>query len=121
MNELPVFQLKILDSLPVKDAIMCRLVCKTWHDLIDKFVLDELNFFLFETQYIEWFDFRKCSSHLNKSLSFANKKVFLSLVVENEKFYCLFQNLKKLFLKQEPSWIEEGLKDHDLEKLISMR
>ena len=118
VNELPFFVLlKILDSLPVKDAIRFRRVCRTWQSLIDEFVLDELNLFLYQRQYTEWFDLRKCSSHLNKSLSFTGRE-FVPLVIENEKFYCLFRKLKTLFFKQDSSRIEYE-KDHHLEKLIS--
>lgn len=105
----------------MKDVIRCRLVCKLWKGVIDEFVLDELNLFLYERQYTVWFDLQKCSSHLNKSLSFANREVLSRLSIENEQFHCLFKNLKKLFFKQDPSWIDEGERDHDLEKLTSMR
>ena len=118
MNELPIFvQLKIFDSLPVKDAIRCRLVCKTWQGLIDQFVLDELNFFFHQIPYTEYFDFRNRHSNLNKSLSFGGH-VFHLLVTENEKFYHLFRNVKNFFFKQDSSWMENG---HDLAKVTSMQ
>lgn len=117
MNKLPVnVQLKILDSLFTKDAIKCRLVCRTWHDLVDQFVLDELNLFFSERQHTEFFDLRNCLSNLNKSLSFP-EHVFTRLVIENEQFYRLFRNVKKFFFKQDSAWM--GRKPN-LEKLISM-
>ena len=116
MNELPAnVLLKILDSLPTKDAIRCRLVCRAWHELIEQFVLDELNIFLSIRQHTEYFDFRKCFSNLNKSLSFP-VHLFSKLVSENEQFYRLFRNVKKFFFKQHCSYT---CREQNLEKLAS--
>ena len=120
MDGLPMnILLKILDLLHTKDAIRCRAVCQTWHTLIDQFVLDELNLFADQMQYSEYFEYRKCRSNLNKSISLSNDNNLLGrIVIKNEKFYHLFRNVKKFFFVQEGQKNDDS--EHDLEMFISM-
>ena len=115
MDELPCHVLlKVLECLPTLDAIRYRAVCKCWLDLIDQFVLDELNMFYFKRQYTTYLQFRKCFMDPNRSISFRGS--LYKLVFENEKFAFLFRNLKKFAFVQGSSW---NYNYDELEKLIS--
>ena len=119
MKELPVLVLlKILDHLPTVDAIRYRVVCKSWRDLIDQFVLNELNVF-HERQCTKYLQLQKCFMNLNRSISF-NKHFLERLVYGNEKFAFLFRNLKKFSFQQHQYWRNSSKKFGKLKKLISM-
>ena len=110
--------LKVLDYLPTLDAIRCRTVCKSWRDLIDQFVLDELNVFHDERQHTKYLQLQKCFTNLNRSISFEFTSYY-RLVIQNEQFHRLFKNLKKFSYQQH--YFELSSSDYQkLQKLISM-
>ena len=116
MNELPAHVLlKILDSLPSVDAIRCRVVCKSWLALIDRFVLDELNVFYGQRQCTKYYQFRKCFMNPKRSISFDGS--FYGLVTGNQKFDYLFRNLKRFAFQED--YCRQHKKYPKLEKLIS--
>ena len=117
MKELPLHVLlKILDFVPTVEAIRCRAVCKSWLDLIDQFVLDELNVFFDQKQYRKYYQFRKCFTNPNRSISF-EQSAFYRLVIDDERFGHLFRNLKKFAFEEDHSRHDENC--YDLEILIS--
>ena len=117
MNELPLLVLlKILCCLPTVVAIRCRAVCKSWLDLIDQFVLDELNVFWDKRQHRKYFQFRKCFLNPNRSISFG-QSAFDRLVIENKRFDHLFRNLKKFAFEGDSSQYDAN--GYDLKRLIS--
>ena len=119
MNELPLHVfVKILDYLLTVDAIRCRAVCKSWLDLIDQFVLDELNVFYEQRQSTKYLQFRNRFMDPNRSISFGEPTLHRLLIGnDSEQFGCLFRNLKKFSFEQNS---EESIYTYALlEKWIS--
>ena len=96
MTSLPVeIYVKIFDRLAMKEAIGCRAVCKYWREVLDQFVLIELNLFFYRPPEPSQWIFHPSFYRPEKLLSFKFHKV-----LANDSFRFVFRNLKKLYVFQ---------------------
>ena len=96
MESLPAeIYVQIFNYLPVNEAIKCRTVCKLWRQVLDQFVLVELNLFFYQPLELNQWIFHPSFYQPDKLLHFKFQKV-----IENENFRFVFRNLKKLYVFQ---------------------